>query len=76
MQLCVMEWIGKCCSTRRSTAAALVAAHLMEHYKACSSSRGIRVAESLDAAAAATSNSNCVQQQVAIEAAALQSSHD
>jgi hypothetical protein len=49
----------------------------MEHYKACSSSRGIRVAESLDAAAAAaTSNSNCVQQQVAIEAAALQSSHD
>ncbi|CAM6016157.1 unnamed protein product [Sphagnum balticum] len=58
-----MEWIGKCCSTRRSTAAALVAAHLMEHYKACSSSRGIRVAESLDAAAA-TSNSNCVQPQL------------
>jgi len=69
-----MEWIGKCCSTRRSTAA-LVAAHLMERYKACSSSRGIRVAESLDAAAA-TRNSNCVQQQVAIEVAALQSSHD
>jgi len=70
-----MEWIEKCCSSRRSTAAALVAARLMEHYKACSSTRGIRVAESLDAATA-TSNSNCVKQQVAIEAAALQSSHD